>query len=119
MYFTRLETSPFFRLLLDYYLYSHLARISIIIGAGENALHWDTVDALEGLSYSGSDQKFSAASYSQLLLPLQSPMPSHVSSLYRTSVIWRSAKRHCKAAEFLLIIYFFKNKFKALKTIIK
>ncbi len=40
----------------------------------------------------------------------------NVRTLCRTSVLWRAAKCHCQAAEFLLHIYI-KNKFKALNTL--
>ncbi len=40
-------------------------------------------------------------------------MPSHVRTLCSTSVVWRAAKCHCQAAEFMLL-FLFKNKFKDL-----
>ncbi len=76
-----------------------------------------------------------AAAFVLYILWCKSPMPSHVRTLCRTSMVWRAAKCHCQAAEFMLhmlriarfifllnqngITIYFKNKFQALNTLLK
>ncbi len=80
-------------------------------GACEHVLHCD--GSLEGLIITRVWAKMlsckllsNTAAFVLYILWCWSPMPSHVRTLCRTSVLWRADRCHCQAAEFMLHICF-------------